>query len=83
MVLGHAAAGRRFGGRGGRGGWWGASVGGGAAQFRRRGELGLAPSENRRIGRTKLTKYPYLALAVEQSETAMRALIDREARDDR
>ena len=60
MVLGHAAAGRRFGGRGGRGGWWGASVGGGAAQFRLRGELGLAPSENRRIGQPKLTKYPYL-----------------------
>ena len=59
MVLGHAAAGRRFGGRGGRGGWRGASVGGGAPQFRWRGELGLAPSENRRIGRTKLTKYPY------------------------
>ena len=59
MVLGHAAAGRRFGGRGGRGGWWGASVGGGAAQFRRRGELGLAPSENRRIGQQSLTKYPY------------------------
>ena len=59
MVLGHAAAGRRFGGRGGRGGGLGASVGGGAAQFRRRGELGLAPSENRRIGQQKLTKYPY------------------------
>ena len=59
MVLGHAAAGRLFGGRGGRGGGGGASVGGGAAQFRRRGELGLATSENRRIGPTKLTKYPY------------------------
>ena len=33
-------------------------MGRGAAQFRRRGELGLAPSENRRIGRTSLTKVP-------------------------
>ena len=38
----------------------------------------LAKAGGRKAGTT-----PPVALAVEQSETAMRALIDREARDDR
>ena len=75
MVLGHAAADRRFGGRGGgRGGWWGASVGGGrgGGPISAEGELhvGLAPSsENRQIGGTSLTikKYTYLGTAFAMS----------------